>query len=272
MQRRFLFKKSVMFGLSTFSAVIIGKRVLAGQSSPHSFSSETSERLWLAQKPTLKFPPVPEEDPENGRNSNAHLPGNPELTATEKQAFIKEITQYALPLEKEYQVPACVIVAIAVFLSSFGRTREAYYANNLFRLKYINRKKDCRDGSCENIKTYQLVGQPNELANTSITIVKKYGDDDRAVFDESRRSGNRYRVFDSYQQSVDFLVKEVWLKNENYKAAIDRYNNNLKTLGANKAGQQFALEIATAGFIFMQPQVFQEGVAKAMQDWKLCPS
>jgi uncharacterized FlgJ-related protein len=167
-------------------------------------------------------------------------------------------------------VPACIITAIAIFETNFGRTRVAYYANNLFKLKYINRKKDCRDGSCENIKTYQLKGQNNELANTAIMITKKYGDDDRFVFDESRRSDDRYRVFKSYQESVNFLVTETWLKNEEYKAALDKYQTNLKSLGMNKAAKQFSFDLAQAGFSRSTPQVYQEGIEKAINEWKLC--
>ena len=137
-------------------------------------------------------------------------------------------------------------------------------------MKYVNRKKDCRDGSCENIKTYQLIGQDNELANTAVMITKKYGDDDRFVFDESRRSGNRYRVFNSYQESVNFLVTETWLKNEKYKAALDKYQINVKSLGMNKAAKQFSFDLAAAGFSRLTPQAYQEAIAKVIDEWKLC--
>jgi flagellum-specific peptidoglycan hydrolase FlgJ len=272
MKRRIFLSNSLIFGTSIFSTAVFAKLSLARQSLSSSRDSAPlifNETL-LAQKPNLTFPPVPEEDPDNGRNSNAQRAGTPEPTPTEKQAFIKEISGYALPLEKQYGVPACVIIAIAVFSSGFGRTRIAYYANNLFNLKYINRKKDCRDGSCENIKTYQLKGQDNELANTAIMITKKYGDDDRFVFDESRRSGNRYRVFNSYQESVNFLVTEVWLKDEKYKAAFEQYQTNMKTLGANKAAKQFVFDLASAGFTFSPAKDYQESVGKVMDEWNLC--
>lgn len=275
MKKRFFLKQSILLGVSLVSVTLLDKRSQAKQNFFNLFDSSVStdsiNTQLIAQKPKLTFPPVPEEDAENGRNSNAHLAGTPESTAGEKQAFIQEITQYAQPLEKEHGVPACVVIAIAVFLSGFGRNRVAYYANNLFRIRYVNRRKGCRDGSCDNVKTYQLKGQPNELANTAIMINKKYGDNDRFVFDEESRSGNRYRVFDSYQEGVNFLVKEVFLKNADYKTALDKYKNNLSVLGANKAGKQLAFELAEAGFVFMQPQDFQAGVGKVMDEWKLCP-
>ena len=272
MERRSFLRNSLILGTSIFSSLVFAKLSMARQSSS-SFGDSAplvSNETLLAEKSKLTFPPVPEEDPDNGRNSNAHLPGTPEATPTEKQAFIKEITGYALPLEKQYGVPACVITAIAIFETNFGRTRVAYYANNLFKLKYINRKKDCRDGSCENIKTYQLVGQDNELANTAIMITKKYGDKDRFVFDESRRSGNRYRVFNSYQESVNFLVTETWLKNEEYKSALGKYQTNVKSLGMNKAAKQFSFDLAAAGFSRLTPQAYQEAIGKAIDQWNLC--
>ncbi|MEB3189115.1 MAG: glucosaminidase domain-containing protein [Snowella sp.] len=275
MARRLFLKELAILVISFFSVVARGKSSLARQvlsdASDRQPPETLPQELMLAQKPKLTFPPVPADDPDKGFNTNAHLPGIPEPIASEKQAFIKEITQYALPLEKQYGVPACVITAIAAFETNFGHTRIAYYANNLFKLKYINRKKGCHDGSCENIKTYQLVGQPNEIANTAIIISESYGDN-RFVFDESRRFGNRYRVFDSYQDSVNFLVTEVWLKKEDYKAALEKYQANLKTLGASKAASQFLLDLATEGFTITTPQTYQNNVTKIMDEWKLCPS
>lgn len=275
MARRSFLKELAILVISFFSVVIQGKSSLARQifldSSGRQRTQTRPQELMLAQKPKLIFPPVPADDPDNGFNTNAHLPGTPEPTASEKLAFIQVITQYALPLEKQYGVPACAITAIAAFETNFGHTRIAYYANNLFKLKYINRKKGCHDGSCENIKTYQLIGQPNEIANTAIIISESYGDN-RFVFDESRRFGNRYRVFDSYQDSVNFLVTEVLLKKENYKAALEKYQANLKTLGASKAASQFLLDLATEGFTLMNPQIYRNSVIKIMNEWKLCPS
>jgi hypothetical protein len=274
MERRSFLKNLLILSTSIFSSVTFAKLSIARQTLSNSLKTDEflliSNETLLAEKPKLTFPSIPEEDPDNGRNSNAHLPGTPEPTPTEKQSFIKEISGYALPLEKQYGVPACVITAIAIFETNFGRTRVAYYANNLFKLKYINRKKDCRDGSCENIKTYQLIGQDNELANTAVMITKKYGDDDRFVFDESRRSGNRYRVFNSYQESVNFLVTETWLKNEKYKAALDKYQTNVKSLGMNKAAKQFSFDLAAAGFSRLTPQAYQEAIAKVIDEWRLC--
>ena len=142
MERRSFLRNSLIFGTSIFSSLVFVKLSIARQnlSSSHNLTPSISNETLLAEKSKLTFPPVPEEDPDNGRNSNAHLPGTPEATPTEKQAFIKEISGYALPLEKQYGVPACIITAIAIFETNFGRTRVAYYANNLFKLKYLNEK------------------------------------------------------------------------------------------------------------------------------------
>ena len=232
----------------------------------------TSEQWLMAQKPKITFPPVPAEDKDQGLNTNAYAPGTPEPNDAEKQAFIKTITPYAQAAEKQYGVPACGIVALAIVESQFGRTRVAYYANNLFKLKYINRKKNCHDGSCDNVKTYQLVGQPNEVANYAIMITESFGNN-RFVFDESRRFGNRYRVFDSYQDSVNFLVTEVWLKDPDYKKAVDQYATNLKTLGKEAAAKQFIADLAMEGFgqrPGSKPQEYVQKVHEAIAQWQLC--
>lgn len=230
------------------------------------------EEQLLAQKPNLTFSPVPAEDKEKGMNSNAHVPGTPEPSDVEKQAFIKTITQYAQTAEKQHNVPACVIVGLAIAESQFGRTRIAYYANNLFKLKYVNRKKGCYDGSCDNVKTYQLVGQPNEVANYAIMITESFGND-RFVFDEGRRFGNRYRVFDSYQDSVNFLVTEVWLKDPDYQKVVAQYASNVKSLGKEAAAKQFVVELVEEGFGQAPGSKAKDYVQKVhgiMEQWKLC--
>ncbi len=226
----------------------------------------------LAQKSNLSFPPVPAEDKEKGLNSNAYAPGTPEPSEADKQAFIKTMMQYAQAVEKQYNVPACVIVALAIAESQFGRTRIAYHANNLFKLKYINRKKGCYDGSCDNVKTYQLVGQPNEVANYAIMITESFGDN-RFLFEESRRFGNRYRVFDSYQDSVNFLVTEVWLKDPDYKKAVDQYSSNVKSLGKEAAAKQFVVALVEEGFAQVpgsKTKDYVQTVNGIIEQWKLC--
>ena len=57
-------------------------------------------------------------------------PGHP--TASERAAFVEEVSGFALEAEKKHGVPATALVALAAIESSYGWTRLALEANNLF--------------------------------------------------------------------------------------------------------------------------------------------
>jgi len=262
----------LLFTCGVFMGTTMSIEAMNGVHFHLSSSLHPQSSLQLAQKPNLTFPPVPAEDKEKGLNSNAHAPGTPELRETEKQDFIKMVTQPAQVMEKQYNIPACAVVAMAIVDSHFGRTRIAHYANNLFKLKYINRKKGCHDGSCEEVKTYQLIGQPNEVSNHALMITESFGGE-RFIFDESRRFGNRYRVFDSYQESVNFLVEEVWLKVPDYKKVVDQYQSKLKVLNKKRATQEFISELTMVGFAQIpgsKPKDYIKTIYDAIDKWSLC--
>jgi hypothetical protein len=276
MRRRKALKKCLIFGTSVFSFLAFSN-ISVAQKKLSSFNLSTNsnsltDNSLIAKKTNLVFPPIPEENPETGLNSNAHLPGNPESTMREKEAFIEEINQYALPFKEKYGIPTGVITAIAIVESHFGRTRVAYYANNLFKIKYINLRKGRYDGSWENIKTYQLVGQSNEAPNTAVLIKKNYGDDNKLVLDQARRFDNRYRVFNTYQECVDFLVNDLWLKDEYYKAAIEKYKTNIIALGRNNAAKQLGFDLGMKKLNSTAINAYQSSIAKIIDEWKLSQS
>jgi len=60
-------------------------------------------------------------------------PGHP--TAEERVSFIREVSELAVKAEKKHGVPASALAAIAIAESSYGWTRPALEANNLFAWK-----------------------------------------------------------------------------------------------------------------------------------------
>jgi hypothetical protein len=93
MRRRKALKKCLIFSTSLFSFLAFSN-ISVAQKKLSSFNLSTNSianNLLIAKKTNLVFPPIPEENPETGLNSNAHLPGNPEPTMREKEAFIEEI-------------------------------------------------------------------------------------------------------------------------------------------------------------------------------------
>jgi Mannosyl-glycoprotein endo-beta-N-acetylglucosaminidase len=60
-------------------------------------------------------------------------PGHP--TADERALFVREASELALRAEKKYGVPAAALAAIAIAESTYGWTRPALEANNLFAWK-----------------------------------------------------------------------------------------------------------------------------------------
>jgi uncharacterized FlgJ-related protein len=62
-------------------------------------------------------------------------PGHP--TATERDAFIREVSALAVRAEAAHCVPASVLAAIAIAESGYGWTRLALDTNNLFAWKYV---------------------------------------------------------------------------------------------------------------------------------------
>ncbi len=62
-------------------------------------------------------------------------PGHP--TASEREAFISEVSALAVQAEKTHGVPASVLAAMAIAESGYGWTRLALEANNLFAWKYV---------------------------------------------------------------------------------------------------------------------------------------
>jgi len=104
-------------------------------------------------------------------------PGHP--SDQEKADFVTAAGAAAVAAEKKYGVPAPAIAAMAIVESGYGWTRTALEAKNYFGWKYYS------DRSAGGRAAYVLSCQPPEDVN------------------------NKYVVFDSLEESVDFVAMKL---------------------------------------------------------------
>lgn len=211
----------------------------------------------------LEFQPLPYENTVSGNNNNAYNPAVGHPTATEQQAFVNEIKPYAIEAQEKWDVPASVIIAMAIKESGYGFTRVAVNANNIFAMKIY--KVNPRGA-------WQLKGQPFEGdGDPSLTnvISYRYGSD-RIVFKEWLREDNWYRAFSSRKEAVDYLAGTL-LQNQRYRPALDKYLEHL-TAGWSyeAASSQYAYDIAAAGYCGMGATYYRNEISKIMAMWALC--
>ena len=87
-----------------------------------------------------KINPLPFEDAQLGRNSNAYLSIYPNLSTQMKESFINKISIPAMEANRKWGIPASVIIGMAILESGYGTTRIAINANNLFGLILIKKR------------------------------------------------------------------------------------------------------------------------------------
>lgn len=219
-------------------------------------SAATGNQLVPLTKPTLfnnfKFPPTPEEDNVNGRNSNAKLTAIGHPTKEESTLFIKDIQSYVVEISKKNKVPTSVIMGMAILESGYGFSRNAIMANNFFGLKWWKNSKN----------SVQMKGSPNVSGKAKVLR----GDEDQYIFDETSRNDNWYRLFSSRKECITFLVEEVLLHKtgmwqKDYSAVARSYQKKITSGVAKKvAADAFVLELAQAGFSELEPKAYQERV------------
>ncbi|GAE26473.1 hypothetical protein JCM9140_2542 [Halalkalibacter wakoensis JCM 9140] len=185
------------------------------------------------------FDPVPFENRNLGKNSNAYNPMTVRPTLQQQERFIKEVAPYAVRASEQWGVPASAIIGMAILESGYGTTRTAYYANNLFGIKIWGYNPQ---------GAWQLKGQPDEDFERPVRILESLGPD-RLIFDESQRRDNWYRQFNSYQDAVNFLAGTL-LQNHRYGFAREKYQSNLENdMSIENASRQYLFDIAHAGII-----------------------
>lgn len=157
---------------------------------------------------------------------------NSPVPAEERRIFIEDIKDDALALARRYNVPASVIVGMAVLESGYGTSKVAVNANNIFGLKYW--------GKPNNEIAYQLVEQPYE--------------GHKPWKDATQRTDNWYRRFSSRRECITFMVEELFLhktgkwKND-YSSATRKYQQSIANGGNKEAAiSDFLTEIIKRGY------------------------
>jgi len=187
------------------------------------------------------FAPLPYQDKVKGRNNNAYQAALDRPTEEDRAQFVADLGELAIEAQRDYGVPACLVGGMAVVEGGYGFTRLAYFANNLFAMKYWNQKDP--SGAASGVATWQLRGQPDEAWDGSVKVTASYGTD-RAVFDESRRYDNRYRAFETRAEAVAYLAGKV-LQSASRRPFVDNYWINRKAgVSALEACKRIAFELA----------------------------
>ncbi|MFJ7736700.1 S-layer homology domain-containing protein [Lysinibacillus sp. NPDC097287] len=205
-----------------------------------------------------KINPLPFEDAQLGRNSNAYLSIYSNLSTQMKESFINKISIPAMEAKEKWGIPASVIIGMAALESGYGTTRIAVHANNFFGIKVwgYNPKN-----------AWQLKGQPDEDYEP-VPVLVDYGDD-RKIFDESKRRDNWYRKFNSYKGAVDYLAGNLLL-NQRYSFAKSNYQERIKQgWSLEKAAKEYLYDIAEAGYNHLGGEYYRNKVGKVIDEWNL---
>lgn len=202
--------------------------------------------------------PLPFEDAELGRNSNAYLSIYKNISTQRKENFINDISIHAMKASEKWGIPASAIMGMAILESGFGTTRIAINANNIFGIKVWG----------DNPKNaWQLKGQPDEDYEP-VPVLVDYGAD-RKIFDESKRRDNWYRAFSSYKEAVDYLAG-TFLLNDRYRFAKTNYEKRIKNgWSLEKASKNYLYDIANAGYNHLGGDYYRNKVGKVMDEWDL---
>ena len=212
----------------------------------------------IGAETALRFPPTPQENTYEGRNSNAYLPAVGGVTEERKRQFVESLTPLAVAASARWGIPASAIIGMAIHESGYGTTRIAHYANNLFGIKVWGPEPD---------NAWQLKGQPLEDAGR-VRLHKDLGPD-RKIYDESARVDNWYRIFADYGEAVEYLAG-VFLQRPRYLPAREAY---LRRLGEGwdprDAARRYVYDIAEAGYNHLGGTEYLKRVGAVMDQWNL---
>ena len=202
--------------------------------------------------------PVPFEDAQLGRNSNAYLSTYSNVSTQMKESFINKISIPAMEANEKWGIPASAMIGMAILESGYGTTRIAIHANNFFGIKVwgYNPKN-----------AWQLKGQPDEDYEP-VPVLVDYGYD-RKIFDESKRRDNWYRAFNSHKEAVDYLAGNLLL-NQRYRFAKTNYEERIKKgWSLEKAAKEYLYDIAEAGYNHLGGEYYRNKVGKIIDEWNL---
>ena len=205
-----------------------------------------------------KINPVPFEDAQLGRNSNAYLSTYSNVSTQMKESFINKISIPAMEANEKWGIPASAMIGMAILESGYGTTRIAIHANNFFGIKVwgYNPKN-----------AWQLKGQPDEDCEP-VPVLVDYGYD-RKIFDESKRRDNWYRKFNSAKEAIDYLAGNLLL-NSRYGFAKTNYEQRVKNgWSLEKAAKEYLYDIAEAGYNHLGGDYYRNKVGKIIDEWNL---
>jgi flagellum-specific peptidoglycan hydrolase FlgJ len=208
---------------------------------------------------SLSFPPTPNEDLITGKNSNCYLAAIGHPTPQEKQKFIDGLKSYADSISLKTNLPPKTIMAMTILESGFGFTRTGYFANNLFGIKIF---------TTDSVNVYVLKGQPDENNGKNIQIIKRTKKGE-IIYNESIRTDNRYRKFQSKKESI-FYHTNTLLQNTRYRFASTKYINNIqKGVSELEASLIYAFDIASHGYNHLGGDYYRKAIEKVIKQYKL---
>lgn len=221
---------------------------------------------------TPVWPPTPSENRVKGKNSNVY---EPYLGEKDKDGFISSIKESAIQACKQHQVPASVLIGMAVAESGYGSTRVAYNAYNYFSMKLWGVQKNLEIA-------WQLKDQPDEAAGSGNNLkIKENLGTDRIIYDESTRPDNWYRKFTSPLDSLSYLITTFLKRPDkantsptakgNYlqvqKKWFDRVTN--QDWSFKEASYAYVRELADAGYCHLGGDAYLKKIKPIMDEFKL---
>jgi hypothetical protein len=155
-------------------------------------------------------------------------PGHP--TSEERAAFVREVSELAVKAEQTHGVPASALAAIAIAESSYGYTRIAIDANNLFAWKFV-------PAAANKVKQYVL---------------------------DCHRRKPRFAAFDSKAHAFEFVAAKLATL-EAYRAHTEAYKAARKRGVAADAAVKAWID-GVAKRYSRKPEVFVRKVTRIMND------
>jgi hypothetical protein len=156
-------------------------------------------------------------------------PGHP--TAEERAAFVREVSALAVTAEKTHGVPASALAAMAIAESSYGYTRIALHANNLFAWKFVP---------------------------AAAKTVKEY------VLRCAKRRNARFAAFDSKAHAFDFVASKLATLDA-YRAQTVAYRQaRSRGVAADAAVKAWIAGVASV--YSRKPAAFMRKIERIMND------
>ncbi len=209
------------------------------------------------------FPPTPDEDPVNGLNQNVYATAVGHPSNSEINTFMKEIEPTVLKFARKYNLPASVIMAMAILESGYGYSRTAIFANNFFGIKQWKKGSDA----------YQLKGQPNE--DKGYLKITKKTTTGQFIYEENTRKDNWYKKFSSKDECIKFLVEEVFLHKtgqwkRDYSNVVRNYQRQIQSgVSKSNAAYDFAFMLGERGYNHLGGKYYATKTMKIIEKYNL---